>query len=54
MAATDSWRSLNMEALEFERALGKKTVQLEDVIKKYLPPEEGLQRASLWSPSWRP
>lgn len=33
-----------MEALEFERALGKKTVQLEDVIKKYLPPEEGLQR----------
>ncbi len=33
-----------MEAQEFERVLGEKTAWLEDVIKKYLPPEEGRQR----------
>ena len=33
-----------MEAQEFERVLGEKTARLENVIKKYLPPEEGRQR----------
>lgn len=33
-----------MEAQEFEAALKNKTEQIENIIKKYLPPEEGLQQ----------